>query len=357
MIKRFVIENFRGFEKLELDDFQRFNVITGLNNVGKTALLEALFLHIGPTNPELPLRLQGFRGINVSSTSGESLWGPIFHNFDISKIISLKSYDLEKRESRLEIKNPVKEAVSGSYKNGPTDASGTGVISTGIKPFDRIELLFVSPDGNTHRSYAVIDEAGDIKFEGIRQHKTQGIFVFSRGRGGLDEDAERYSQLDMRGEADVIKDAIFIIEHRLKRLSVVSTVFGSSVHGDIGIGRLLPVQLMGDGTSRVLTMSLSIASAPKGLVLIDEIENGIHYSVMDKVVMAVLKLAEKWNVQIFATTHSDDFIKALKNVAMNQEEQQFSLYRFDRINDKIRSVHYNQNAIINAAAFGWEIRG
>jgi len=59
----FEVGNFRCFRKLNLAQLERVNLIAGMNNVGKTALLEALFLHCSAYNPELTLRLNAFRGI------------------------------------------------------------------------------------------------------------------------------------------------------------------------------------------------------------------------------------------------------------------------------------------------------
>ena len=56
MYKSFKIKNFRCFKELAITSFKRVNLIAGLNNVGKTALLEALFLHCGATNPELTFK-------------------------------------------------------------------------------------------------------------------------------------------------------------------------------------------------------------------------------------------------------------------------------------------------------------
>jgi hypothetical protein len=48
---------------VELQDFARVNLFAGQNNVGKTGLLEALFLHCGAYNPALTIKLYGFKGI------------------------------------------------------------------------------------------------------------------------------------------------------------------------------------------------------------------------------------------------------------------------------------------------------
>ena len=69
MLTRFEAHNFRGFEHLALDPLARVNLIAGKNNVGKTALLEAIFLHLGWHNPLLPLRVNSMRGVEWLTTA------------------------------------------------------------------------------------------------------------------------------------------------------------------------------------------------------------------------------------------------------------------------------------------------
>ncbi len=80
MYTRFEIVNFRGFDHLMLDPLARVNLIAGKNNVGKTALLEALFLHIGAHNPELPLRVNAIRGIERFPLQPDEVWGWFFYD-------------------------------------------------------------------------------------------------------------------------------------------------------------------------------------------------------------------------------------------------------------------------------------
>ena len=63
MYHSITIRNFRCFEHLVADGFTTVNLITGYNNAGKSALLEALWLHSAPNNPALSLRLHRFRGV------------------------------------------------------------------------------------------------------------------------------------------------------------------------------------------------------------------------------------------------------------------------------------------------------
>ena len=75
-------------------------------------------------------------------------------------------------------------------------------------------------------------------------------------------------------------------------------------------GKQLPVDQLGSGFVRLLRLSLSMFMSRKGILLADEMENGIHYSALQKVWKHVRRWMEAWNVQIVATTHSDDCIDA-----------------------------------------------
>ena len=71
---------------------------------------------------------------------------------------------------------------------------------------------------------------------------------------------------------------------------------------------------MGDGINRILTIILSMVNVENGYFFIDEFENGLHYSVQKDLWKMIFYLAEKLNIQVFATTHSSDCINAFQEV-------------------------------------------
>ncbi len=89
MYTSFSIENFRCFENMTIEPLARVNLICGENNTGKTALLEALWLHSGPNLPDLGLRLYGFR--NIAGPDPARLLHDLFRNFDPHRTISLEA--------------------------------------------------------------------------------------------------------------------------------------------------------------------------------------------------------------------------------------------------------------------------
>ncbi len=356
MLNKISIENFRGFRSLQIEDCKNFNLIIGKNNVGKTALLESLFLHIGSKNPELPVKINVFRGILKVPFTVDSLWSPLFFNFNTNETITISSHDIKHKSRRLEIKLVSAEATKIVKPTDKKRKESETSILTSTSPQDRIELKYYDTHNQYSSSYAIIGDEG-ITFENLKNSDLTGIFVLSGGKGGGKEDSERYGQLDVKGETDDIIEILRKVEPRLKRLSVVPQGPISSIYGDIGIGQAIPIQLMGEGTSKILTLSLAITAVPNGIVLIDEIENGLHYSVMKDVFEAIIELANKYNVQIFATTHSNECVRSFFDAFNVLKSKELSVIRLDRIDDEITAVPYDLEALSTVFETGWEIRG
>ena len=111
MIETFTLKNFRCFRDTSLSPLSRINLITGRNNCGKTSFLEGLFLHLGGTNPELPLNINLFRGVGKLVPHAVEVWGWLFTNKDYKQNITLTSYDNlgQKRELHISIELVTKD--------------------------------------------------------------------------------------------------------------------------------------------------------------------------------------------------------------------------------------------------------
>ena len=170
------------------------------------------------------------------------------------------------------------------------------------------------------------------------------------------EEAELFGKLEIQEKQDVILQVLKLIEPRLKRLSVVAIAGEPILHGDIGLGRLMPLALMGEGMVRLADLVMRIGNAPNGVVLVDEIENGLHHTVLPKVWRAIREVARQFDTQIFATTHSLECIMAAHKAFSEGEQYDFRLHRLERINGDIRSVTYDQKTLEAAIETGLEVR-
>ncbi|MDE5094516.1 MAG: ATP-binding protein, partial [Trichodesmium sp. St11_bin5] len=128
--------------------------------------------------------------------------------------------------------------------------------------------------------------------------------------------------------------------------------------GDVGGDNLIPVVLMGEGLGRLLSMILSIMNTRGGIVLIDEIENGIHYSAMEKVWQSINIATRKFNTQLFATTHSYECIHAAHRAFSDSESYNFRYFRLEREKEtnSIKSLVYDKDNIETSLGLSWEMR-
>jgi predicted ATP-dependent endonuclease of OLD family len=92
---------------------------------------------------------------------------------------------------------------------------------------------------------------------------------------------------------------------------------------------------MGDGLTKLFHIALAAASAPKGILLIDEFENGLHWTVQEKLWSALAKAARDFNVQVFCTTHSRDCIESFTAAVKQAGPDGASMYRLERKGDDV----------------------
>lgn len=113
---------------------------------------------------------------------------------------------------------------------------------------------------------------------------------------------------------------------------------------------------MGDGVNRVFGIALGLILSRGGALLLDEVENGLHHSVQDQVWEATFALAEQFDVQVFATTHSWDAVVAFQ-AAANQSDSDGLLYRLEREADgAIYAERYTEEEVAVAAEQQVEVR-
>jgi len=361
MYQSFEVSNFRCFRKLNLADLERVNLIAGVNNVGKTALLEALFLHCGAYNPELILRLNAFRGIEqVKLEFGrwvEIPWDSLFSQFDTSKIVELAGENEQTGHWILRlrvIRQPEELAKIGkSIQRSSDRPGGISLFSSDIVYILELEC---TEEGQRRKHYLMLDQMG-LRIEPLPPPPPfPAVFLAARVRIPPAEDAERFGKLEILGQQDALLRALQVIEARLRHLAVVVAGGVPMIHGDIGLGRLVPLPVMGEGMARLASLVLAIGNAPNGVVLVDEIENGLHHSILPKVWRAIGEVARQFNTQVFATTHSLECIVAAHRAFSKSERYDFRLHRLERVNETIRAVTYDQETLEAAIETGLEVR-
>ena len=359
MLTSVSIKNFRCLNRLTIEPLDRVNLIAGMNNVGKTALLEAIFLLSGTENVSLVIRINAFRGIERVKLDTESVinnvWRPLFSNYNMSNPVILKGELQGKGQFSVELSLTLEEASARVDINGDELDLGTNGLSN-----QAMLLRYTNPSGEPRSLRLTIpsNAAGEIQIApSPGKPLFPGFFLAARKRLGLTEIAERFGQLQQeKRETDYLVNALRSIEPRLERLISVFSGGVPVIHGDIGLDHLIPLPLMGEGLRQLVSILLTISDAPGGIVLIDEIENGFHYSILPSVWQVIRQAAQDFDTQIFATTHSLECAKAAHEVFESSDDYEFRYHRLERIDGEIRVATSDQETMGTALGLNWEIR-
>lgn len=358
MIETFSISNFRGFRKLDLRPLQRVNLFSGTNNVGKTAILEAIFLHLGPNNPQLILSIDSFRGVLNVPANPEQMSAWLFHDRRLSDHIELTSTDTMGAQRSLIIRLAHAQTIRvprGKRSVQKQEPVGTSTTTA----FSQRELRYEYHDaqGKRHTSrIAATQDPPGIQMTGAHIDALPiGIFISTKARSAA-EDAERFSNLQSVGNEDSVVRVLQRLDDRLRRLAVLVTNGQPNIHADVGISRLIPVSYLGEGFSRLLSIVLAIMHATNGTVLIDEVENGLHHSTLPEVWRAIEIAARDANSQVFATTHSWECIEAAHAAFQSSNTYDFRLHRLEREAEDVRAFSYDQEMLSAALDVGLETR-
>lgn len=353
------IENFRAFDRLQVGDLARINLIAGANNTGKTAFLEAVFLLLGEGNPMLLATAHIHRGYNEfrGPTDDVLRWliSPLFHNFDESAVVTIRGRlsDGSNEETTLRVARAESSQIVFEEPASLDTTTDRGLIDP--RGNTRLRSRFSRNDRTEHDCYLSALTKGFRVDPAPSLPRAPGHFLAVQSRPH-DEDARHFGKLELEQEPRKLLEWLRVLEPRLRRIRAIMTAGGTLLHADIGQQRMLPIGLCGDGFSRLTSILLKIATARSGVVLIDEIENGIHYSVMSRVWSAIGQAAKEYNVQLFATTHSWECIEAAHEAFAKEEPYPFRMHRFDRIDDRIDVVTYNRETMETALYHGLELR-
>lgn len=320
MIESFEVSNFKLFEHLKLEGLGRVNLIVGANNTGKTALLEALYLDGRRDFAAAVIDIMRQRKQSGEPTIEPFLrsWFKKPHNFTFPVGGSRFTFHVKHGRQMLERQNL------------------TGISSIELeqelKGLDRQRLAF---DENFEDSLAI-------------------------WHSGLDEQfRDRYwDQLLLRGEDQRMFQLLRILEPNIQRVGLIDDghTDRQPYYTDETM-KQYPLARLGQGINRLLGIAFGMSFTRGNRLVVDEIETGLHYEAMELLWRWIFDSAAALNVQVFATTHSFDCVKAFVRAAdPSAEVKDSSLYRLDRVLGPLRVVRYKKRQMLIAAEQEIEVR-
>lgn len=351
-IEDITIKNYRIFSEFEADGFGRVNLVAGANGTGKTTLLEALFFVMDRGNLISLLRPLQWRQLPASlEFARENLFSDVKSNhLEISATtaqgVATISYTWEQQ------KLPSNQAV----KVGGMDAEGDGVSNSSMHGFT-IKVLH-GDHLMLHRGMVPAAEglAGvDFKNEPMTLPTASMLSRYTMHFAG--DLAQRYSTLAKSGQKQDIINIAKQINDQIVDIELFQIGDRSILHVALSKGAMVPATLAGDGVLSMLSIGLAIMNSRGGVVLLDEFDTAVHYSMLSDVWSFIAKLAVEYDCQVFAATHSRECVdSALKGVVRNKQMEDLRYYRLDRVEDDIVATMYNAQELLDASASDWEIR-
>ncbi len=353
MFQSFTVKNFRCFRELTIRPLDRVNLIAGKNNVGKTSLLEAIRLHCDPSDSLLPTKIHEWRGIGDPANAFAEFWAWFFLNRNPSHRVELSSQDDQGKKHTVRMYlTDVATARSGSAGVPESPANFPG---QGWPAHSACLVLQYEGTGGEDRTVWVIGPHGEAWYTPKEAWRVPCEFLGS-GLPSADKDVHHFSGLETENRLRELLPSLQILEPRLERLALAVLGEKPVIHGNTGLNRLVPVALMGEGVRRLLSILLAIFRTSGGVVLIDEIENGLHYSVQKQVWQAIARAARQAGVQVFATTHSWECLVKAHEAFAEDEVYDLRWHRLQDVRGEIQAVSYDQAMIETALFTGLEMR-
>ncbi len=374
MVTSLGIKNYRNLIDLKLKSLGRINLITGKNNTGKSALLEAISIFTTKADLSWIVSLLQERGEYYQSNNSSN---PVEMNIKtFSSLFNGRKISFFDENNAIQI-GALKDTSSGSEFS-------SNMVSFRIIKF--VEEILKQPDLEnqeqiiTRRKKTILDENEEnsfpdaqigIEIKGVdfysivpldtdrvyrlynyHQNKLAGNVQYIRTRNIESEmNGRLWDNIALSPKEDFVIRALKIIEPNIERLTFINNNT-TARRERIPVIKLkneanvIPLKSMGDGINRILTIILALTNSDNGYLLIDEFENGFHYSVQEKLWDIIFDLSTELNIQIFATTHSLDCINSFEQILNKRKDNMdCRLIRLDITNGLIKQVEYDANEL------------
>lgn len=382
MITKLDIENFKDFKTLSLRDLKQVTLLSGKNNIGKTSILEAILLLFNYKVSSLLVPVLGNRlvsGFPMNVPFDHAVTG-IFNNYDKNKRVAIKSNN---DELLIKLIHNAKLLVQQS-SNPPSinNMLTTPVITDGLN-------IEYKQSGNQY--YLGTSLKNSVQESLYLPHVQSGVVhpvklptVFVVNEFGELLKAEDFINTNIQINTSNSKQQSLVREFNNIRTNHRKLIKEYLIPGlkllnpdieDIELGneplnnqesrielivdggnRPIPLSSLGHGAKRLFNIIIGTISAKDGVLLIDEIENGIHYSVIGKMWDLIFKLSKANNCQIIATTHSWEFASYITS----QPEENNKMFSFVNIaqlkNGDLASATYNFDQFAYAIENNSELR-
>lgn len=375
MLNGFFVQNYKNISSLQIEDLKQLNLFVGANNVGKSNLLEAISLYVTGFSPKRMMEILEIRHENLEYFEEKYHYAYI----DDNAILEAFSPFLPHRDINF-LTNNNAIILGENYKKQIGLRLRTAVyrddrdLSRLVQLNEYNKLTTTQQFANTRETVLVSAPYSAETSRGVQSSNFGNILhMVKLKRNGIEipnsleknlyrfeyvnckrlttENIEDlWAKFSMTKMEDFVSEALKTIDERIKRFNFVkidSHTYAPFVQllEDDETTRM-PISEMGDGMTHILNIIMALLACKNGILLLDEAESGLHYRTQIILWNMLNKLANDFNVQIFATTHSVDCVRAF---ALSTTNDLGKIMRLEKQDNKIVVKSYR--SLENVADF------
>jgi len=281
-LKNIEIKDFKCFKDFKAEGFKRVNLIGGKNNVGKTAFMEACY-------------------VNVSATNIDIAWTKLF-----SLYVSRNNLEY------------VTEAMTREHIIEKFEVtSGFNTISN----INQFAFSLLNQDGKKEYKFTINEKITTINSNefayNVKSHP--GVRFIDNYGYTKSELKEVYIAIQKKDAEEILNKYIKKFDDNIVNFKFIGgeTPECKVIDNDIYQG----LSEFGDGLKHYISIICSLYFCSDGYLFIDEVDNGIHWTQLDRLWKIILSISKQQNVQVFATTHSKECLESFARVSQKLEDK------------------------------------
>lgn len=361
MLTSFSIRNFRLFQAIKVKRLSQVNLVVGKNNSGKSAFLEAVRVYASNASASVIVGLVESRQETWASGGGASVrhlfFGHSLPDLDGEGIAlgeATSPSNLHLTIAAYKIEREADDTTNLVRLKGLGEEGGLSGVDIYLVAEDR---------GRTRRILNINRDLEPRPVDSYTERKPKCPWQFvPAGNMENRKIAALWDLTSLSNLKEEVISALQLIEPRVEGVAFVEDLTGRFRSDERvplvklkGMRDPLPLKNLGDGMTRLFQIIVSLANAQGGILLIDEFENGLHWSVQPAVWDVIFRVAERLRVQVFATTHSRDCIQGFDQAWSNRVDQG-AFFRLDLKGETVRVREYTAETLTDALETEVEVR-